>query len=377
VPAPKARGTNGDGLTRYEEHRASMCLPGATHARAQARTKDLFMSRENAGYGAADLFNLATTHWVRPDEMNGRFHDDEDGAGNGVAIGGTAGFVEFAPQNNTTTTVLSEDAEWQFKVKEINGDTTVSWIDANAPGQRPNTDTDKEKWLRLYTILDSPQAPWDAGDTGGDDKKQPWARALRWACDSSWAGGAAGVTAAASGNTSGINGCGKFEYQSGSHYVDGADGKFKLKECLDDLDAAGKEKVNCTDCATMVMLFSNLVGAQLWASRMGDNFDCNEIIAIGAAGWAKPPGGGYSYHEVGWTGACGDADKVFDPCLKVDGNGDPSVAPRTPKLPTDMQFSDGGQGAPYVYRESLAKPGVDGYDKCLAKPGTKKRREPK
>ena len=43
-------------------------------------------------------------------------------------------------------------------------------------------------------------------------------------------------------------------------------------------------------------------------------------------------------------------------------------APRTPSLPANMLFSDGNAGPPYVYRESLAAPGVNGYDKCRAKP---------
>jgi len=108
---------------------------------------------------------------------------------------------------------------------------------------------------------------------------------------------------------------------------------------------------------------------------MGYDFLCNQVIVIGSDTWAEPfDGGGFTYHEVGWTGACEDSDKVFDACLKIDGNGDPSSAPRTAVLPTNMTFSDGSEDAPYVYRESLAQPGANGYDECVARPATKVRR---
>lgn len=64
---------------------------------------------------------------------------------------------------------------------------------------------------------------------------------------------------------------------------------------------------------------------------------------------------------------------IFDACLRVDGSGAPNTTPRIEKLPVKMQFSDGSEGAPYVYRESLAAPGSDGYDKCCAAPSSRFR----
>jgi len=136
--------------------------------------------------------------------------------------------------------------------------------------------------------------------------------------------------------------------------------------------------VNCTDCGNFTTAFVNLIGGELYSSKMytlGAGFDTNPYTAIGQPAWTPPSWGwGFSYHEVGWTGACGDGDSIFDPCLKVDGNGDPSAAPRTELLPTGMVFSDGNQGAPYVYRESLAAPGANGYGRCVAQPTSKQRR---
>ncbi len=68
-------------------------------------------------------------------------------------------------------------------------------------------------------------------------------------------------------------------------------------------------------------------------------------------------------------------DLVYDACLKVDGDGDPSIPPRSAQLPTGTVFSDGGQGAPYVYQEQLAGPGnlpsSNGYPRCQPKPLTR------
>jgi hypothetical protein len=148
-------------------------------------------------------------------------------------------------------------------------------------------------------------------------------------------------------------------------------------ECIARLNGSvdPPESVNCTDCANFVTTFANLVGHTLHSSRMGWYFDTNPYTAIGRASWT-PPGWGwaFSYHEVGWTGSAGDGDKVFDACLKVDGNGDPSTEPRTEMLPVNMVCSDGNQGAPYVYRQSLGAPGSSGYGACLSRPETKKRR---
>ena len=40
------------------------------------------------------------------------------------------------------------------------------------------------------------------------------------------------------------------------------------------------EKVNCTDSADTVSTFANLIGCDLWQSRMESSFDLNEIIAV-------------------------------------------------------------------------------------------------
>jgi len=69
-------GTTGDGLGRYEEYRGFI-INGTTHTRTRAREKDLFIYRENGAYGAEDVDDLATIHFITADEMNGAHHDNE------------------------------------------------------------------------------------------------------------------------------------------------------------------------------------------------------------------------------------------------------------------------------------------------------------
>jgi len=74
---PNPSGTDGDGLARYEEYRGFMML--GTHYRTQARRKDLFVYRENPAYGVADMATIADIRLVTEDEMNGAYHDNQNG----------------------------------------------------------------------------------------------------------------------------------------------------------------------------------------------------------------------------------------------------------------------------------------------------------
>jgi len=51
-------------------------------------------------------------------------------------------------------------------------------------------------------------------------------------------------------------------------------------------------KVNCTDSANTVSTLANVVGCELWQSRMASNFQLNPMIAIGYS---------TSDHPMGWS----------------------------------------------------------------------------
>ena len=104
---------------------------------------------------------------------------------------------------------------------------------------------------------------------------------------------------------------------------------------------------------------------------MTSMFRLNEVIAIGYTTWAVPFGFGFSYHEVAWKGACTQNDNIFDACLKVDGDADPTTAPHTALLPLNMLFGD---CAAMNYRLRLCPPTADGCVNCQAQPATRQRR---
>jgi hypothetical protein len=131
--------------------------------------------------------------------------------------------------------------------------------------------------------------------------------------------------------------------------------------------------MNCTDSADTVSTLANLVGCDLWQSRMESGFRLNEVIAIGYSTWAVPFGFGFNYHEVAWKGACTENDNLFDGCLKVDGDADPANPPHTALLPTNMLFGD---CTTLNYRLRLCPPTSDGCVNCVPQPGTTRIRRP-
>ena len=106
--------------------------------------------------------------------------------------------------------------------------------------------------------------------------------------------------------------------------------------------------VNCTDCATVVSTFANLLGANLYQTRFGGyslaGFDCNKVIVIGETSWKYPfediGGKGFSYHEIAFLGERVYTNKIFDACLKVNQNAanNPNAS-KVALLPSNQQFA--------------------------------------
>ena len=221
---------------------------------------------------------------------------------------------------------------------------------------------------RVYVILQVPTLPWvqTAGSTA-----LPWTDALELACD--WAKGATTAAAAASAITAAYNGSGRVSYDTIQGATKYGSGSFNLTQMLARLNGGVGlgEKVNCTDSANTVSTLANLVGCDLWQSRMGWGFALNPLIAIGYSAWAVPFNGGFNYHEVAWTGACTEFERVYDGCLHVDGDADPTSAPHTALLPTNMLF---GNCTGMDYRLRLCPPTSGGCDACQPIPLTSRQR---
>ncbi|MET0386174.1 MAG: hypothetical protein ABW321_09465, partial [Polyangiales bacterium] len=223
---------------------------------------------------------------------------------------------------------------------------------------------------RVYIVLEAPTLPWTQTPTS---TALPWTDALELAC--TWAAGATTRTEAARRIAERYFDSGRVAYDTASGATFYGIVHYNLTEMLERLNGGVGlgAKVNCTDSANTVSTLSNLLGCDLWQSRMGSAFALNAVISIGFRDWALPFGGGFSYHEVAWSGACAENDNVFDACLKVDGDPDPTRAPRSALLPVDMRFGD---GSALDYRQRLCPPTPNGSVKCQPQPAEHRRRRP-
>jgi hypothetical protein len=227
---------------------------------------------------------------------------------------------------------------------------------------------------RIYIILEQPTLPWKQQPFS--DTQNPWTEALDYAC--TWAAGKQNRDDAASAITEAVNATLGLVYDNAagaSHYTSGGLALFELTQFLNYLkNGTGLGNiVNCTDCATITTTFSNLVGCDLHASKMGYSFALTPFRGIGAAGFGCPGFGcGFSFHEVAWKGAHGNADPLFDACLRVDGDSNPWAAPYTEQFPVNIIFST-NPGAPLPlaipfnaqsYKERLCTNDAGGIGSC-------------
>jgi DNA-binding beta-propeller fold protein YncE len=242
---------------------------------------------------------------------------------------------------------------------------TLEWYARKVPGAAIPVLVGSESH-KIYLVLSTPTAPWVA--------ETPWVAALEIACG--WAAGAATMDAAATLITEGYNGSGVVHYDivSGATFYGFVN--YKLSEMIDRLNGGPGlgEKVNCTDSANTVSTLSNVIGCDLWQSRMYPTFALNPILAIGyPPPNPMPTWPSFSYHEVAWKGACTANDNLFDGCLKVDGDADPTTAPHAWVLPTNVLFGD---CTTMNYRLRLSPPGAGGCGSCLPQPAASRQRRP-
>lgn len=226
-----------------------------------------------------------------------------------------------------------------------------------------------KSYHRFYIVLDEPKAPWK--QSSFPDSQNPWLEALDYAC--AWADGEGTFEGVSNRITDNINN-GPYAYDQisgATHYGTYSPRRYNLTAFLDRLNGGwgNGSVVNCSDCGMSVTTFSNLLGCQLWSSRMGWGFSLNEIIAVGYSTFACPNWGcGFNYHEVAWTGDALASEPVFDACLKVDGDADPVNPPHTALLPKNIPFDD---PSGIDYRERLVPP--SSITNCQAQPPEKVR----
>ncbi|HEY6806994.1 MAG TPA: hypothetical protein VI306_25680 [Pyrinomonadaceae bacterium] len=255
---------------------------------------------------------------------------------------------------------------WQFS---LNPNNPQSW--ANVITSPIGTSAVRNTTThRIYTVLDLPGNPWQSTATRSSNIQIPWTEVLEVAC--AWAAGAQDVDAAAGLITERVNGLGNNQavvYDFGSSCILHGTDNFLLRKFLTFISSPPhtRNKMNCSDCATAVSVFSNILGARLSQSAMGSNFYFNHLETIGSQ---QPGRGKFQRHEVAWTGACTKDDRVFDASVLLDGEGNPDTDRFVPLLAKNMLF-----GTPdddhYQFRLAGRK-SFGGL--CEADPGAKKFR---
>lgn len=280
--------------------------------------------------------------------------------------GGETGFQTFELQNvrlwNVGVGIRTTTWRWQYRAQ------------ASDPWTDIATTTHK-----VYVVLEVPKSPWQQSPYTQANLQLPWTEVLDYSCN--WAILTTTTDDAATAITRQIFELGPtvVEYDcpggGSTHY---AWGGFDCTAFIERLKggAGNGQYVNCTDCATILSTFANALGCDLWQSRMGWGFALNPMLGIGSSTWepcclSSGYGwtGSFSYHEVAWKGGCTSSEQVFDACLKVDGDADPTAAPHTAMLVANLQFGNPGDG---LYRDRLATPA--GRPTCEPQPGTRTRR---
>lgn len=241
---------------------------------------------------------------------------------------------------------------------------------------------------KIYIVLETPKLPWEQTPYIATNDQLPWTDVLDYSCI--WGEWAKDRDEGAKKITERVNALGpfiiKYDASNGAnfyntHKSDTSPGKFYCSDFLERLsgDSGRGGKVNCADCAAITSTFANILGCDLWQSKMHEKeslwdsrgFELNEILAIGHPNWEAPFDGRFRYHEVAWKGNCGVNDELFDACLKVDGDDNPSSAPHSPLLPVNMKF--GTCGLPMEYRDRLTS--YAGCPKCNPQPSSKTHRK--
>ena len=278
-------------------------------------------------------------------------------------------YVTFQVSGTTPNCIQKTMTDaWQWKMGNVSG---TGSAECNLNSSGPHT---------VYTILNEPVTPWDNTYNASNNA---WVIVLDTVCQNApWAGGTTTIPDAAARITQQIYNSGRFSYDTvggACNYTifdiyTGDVSYFDLSSWMNRLSGGGGrgDQVNCWDCASGVSDMSNILGCDLWNQWMGSSFVCNEIRAIKDGAWGRPfpPNNGFSYHRVGWRGSVANSSKVFDACLKVDNDGDPtgSGSHNSELIPTDITFWT-GSGTFDDYKQKLVDPSSYGNCNVSDSPG--------
>jgi hypothetical protein len=212
---------------------------------------------------------------------------------------------------------------WQFRAKRSD-----KWTDFALTSHR------------IYTVLEVPKEPWEQTPWNDTNTQVPWAEAMEFACD--WAAGAHDPDDAASWVTQSIHDLGlRGVIYSGSSFYTCPN--FNCTQFLALLrgETDAVPMMNCSDCATAVSSFANLVGSNLKQLQLGPSDFLTKPIKL--LGFPQESPDDFLGHEVAWKGSVTEDGQLFDACLQVDGDDQPEAAPFVPLLPANIPFGRTGE----------------------------------
>lgn len=249
-----------------------------------------------------------------------------------IALGDAPSTDSIAPGAKVTVRLASSPVPaiarvdhalaWRFEAKTDSGWVEIPGADASAT-------------LRFYGVLGNaqgtaaPALPWVAVV---DDATRAIAGA---------ASDAAGARAALVKHVYEDLGLSYDRVNGASHYTDFdasfGNATFVLAKFLARENGA---VINCSDCASILSTYANMIGAPLSYAIIEKNFSLHPILGIGAKEFGSPFDSGrfaFSYHAVTSSDS---ATTIHDATLAVDGDADPSQAPYTEKLATGMPSAE-------------------------------------
>ncbi len=246
-----------------------------------------------------------------------------DGAPSEPIAAGARSTARLASSPVPSIARVDHDLAWTFEAK-----TDAGWVEIPGAGSAAT--------LRFYGVLGNtqgtapPELPWVAVV---DDATRAIAGS---------ASDAAGARAALVKHVYEDLGLAYDRVNGASHYTEYANGfgggsTFVLAHFLARDSGA---IVNCSDCASILSTYANMIGAPLSYAILEQNFSLHPIRGIGAKEFGPPFDDGrlaFSYHAV----TSSDSSKtIHDATLAVDGDSDPSQAPYTETLLQGMMSAE-------------------------------------
>jgi hypothetical protein len=220
--------------------------------------------------------------------------------------------------------------------------------------------------LRIYTLLGTPSLPWAASADSDDNPHAPWLKALDVAVH--WAQGARTCHEAASlitnavfalslpGEQSRLKWDGGFAHFCTAYaLLPGRNvftiDRFFLSDFLEmlALREGTPQPVNCSDVASVVYVFSNLLGCKLSMMTLGVDrvrsnefsFNLHPVCPLGSR--VPSEGIALSMHQVAWLGPPDSRGMVYDACFAWSEEGKPTPA-------CGLRFGNASERDSYIAR---------------------------